>query len=417
VTVKKTLVYALTLLVAVTLGCSTGPDERQSSDASAQDDADAADAGETADVPTSLRVATYNASLYRQNRGQLQSDLEGGDDPQAQKVAAILQTVRPDVVLINEFDWDDEGASARIFVEQYLAVAQGGVEGLDYPYRYVPETNTGVHSGADLNKDGRIATEPGSRAYGNDAFGFGQFPGQYGMVVYSKYPILEDEVRSFRLLKWSQMPENLLPTDWYTEAAVDALRLSSKNHVDIPIEVDGRTLHVLASHPTPPSFDGEEDRNGRRNHDEIRFWSDYIGAGDAGYIRDDSGVPGGLSDDAAFVIAGDLNSDPRDGDSRHGGIRGLLEHPRTQDTEPGSEGAVSAAASDGGANESHEGAPRLDTADFSDGRVGNLRVDYVLPSANVEVTDSGVFWPEEGQDGAELLDASDHRLVWVDILL
>ena len=40
-----------------------------------------------------------------------------------------------------------------------------------------------------------------------------------------------------------------------------------------------QTVHVLASHPTPPTFDGAEDRNGRRNHDEIRFWADYVSPG------------------------------------------------------------------------------------------------------------------------------------------
>ena len=48
---------------------------------------------------------------------------------------------------------------------------------------------------------------------------------------------------------------------------------------------------------------------------------------------------------------------------------------------------------------------------------GNLRVDYVLPSAGLKVTGAGVFWPVEGEPGAALIDASDHRLVWVDVVL
>ena len=93
-------------------------------------------------------------------------------------------------------------------------------------------------------------------------------------------------------------------------------RLSSKSHWDVPVEVGGRTVHVLASHPTPPTFDGAEDRNGRRNHDEIRFWADYVrpGAG-SGYIYDDAGGTGGLKPGSSFVILGDQNADPLDGDS------------------------------------------------------------------------------------------------------
>jgi hypothetical protein len=60
------------------------------------------------------------------------------------------------------------------------------------------------------------------------------------------------------------------------------LRLSSKSHWDVPIDIplgDGVTkrVHMLLHHPTPPAFDGEEGRNLRRNHDEIRLFADYVG--------------------------------------------------------------------------------------------------------------------------------------------
>ena len=78
-------------------------------------------------------------------------------------------------------------------------------------------------------------------------------------------------------------PSTPEPADWYSPDELDVFRLSSKSHWDVPVRLpDGRILHLLASHPTPPVFDGSEDRNGRRNHDEIRFWADYVtpGAGD-----------------------------------------------------------------------------------------------------------------------------------------
>ena len=74
-------------------------------------------------------------------------------------------------------------------------------------------------------------------------------------------------------------------------------------------------------------------------------------------------------------------------------------------------------ASDGQANATHKGDPALDTADFSDRVVGNLRVDYVLPSASMILKDSGVFWPTTDDPDAPLAAASDHRLVWVDLEL
>lgn len=391
----------LATLTLIAIGCADGTK-------STRDDAAAA--------PAQLRVASFNASLYRQDAGQLAEDLSGGEDAQARDVAAVLQRVRPDVVLVNEFDWDADGTSAQLFREEYLAVAQGDQEPIEYPYIYVADTNTGLHSGVDLNQDGRAVSEPGSQAYGNDAFGYGTFHGQYGMVIYSRYPIAEDEVRTFQSFLWKDMPGNLLPTDFYSDAAADVFRLSSKNHVDVPVEVDGHTVHLLASHPTPPSFDGDEDRNGRRNHDEIRFWLDYVTGGEqAGYIYDDAGGQGGLSGDAAFVVVGDLNSDPKDGDSRRQAIIDLLASARTTDTEPSSAGGEQAAETDGRVNAQHDGNPALDTADFSDTRVGNLRVDYAVPSSNMTVDASGVFWPAPGEPGAELADVSDHHLVWVDV--
>ena len=171
-------------------------------------------------------------------------------------------------------------------------------------------------------------------------------------------------------------------------------RLSSKSHWDVPVDVNGSTVHVLAAHPTPPTFDGPEDRNGTRNHDEIRFWADYVTPGKASrYIRDDEGVTGGLKPGESFVILGDQNADPVDGDSTQHAIDQLLDHPRITDPLPTSAGGPEAAILQGGANLTHVGDPAYDTADFADTAPGNLRADYVLPSRDLEVLDAGVFWP------------------------
>ncbi|GAA1221396.1 endonuclease/exonuclease/phosphatase family protein [Prauserella alba] len=205
--------------------------------------------------------------------------------------------------------------------------------------------------------------------------------------------------------------------DWYSDEILDVLRLSSKSHWDVPIEVGGRTVHLLAAHPTPPSFDGEEDRNGTRNHDEIRFWADYVTPGKGRYIYDDEGGRGGLEPGERFVIAGDYNADPHDGDSVDAAATQLLDAPLVRDTRPASEGAVVAAEQQGGANDEHTGPARLDTADFDDASPGNLRIDYVLPSRGLIPHADGVFWPEPGSELARLGDASDHHLVSVDLFV
>jgi hypothetical protein len=176
------------------------------------------------------------------------------------------------------------------------------------------------------------------------------------------------------------------------------------------------------SHPTPPVFDGPEDRNGRRNFDEIRFWADYISPGATStYIYDDAGAPGGLKSGELFVIAGDQNSDPLDGDSIAGSIQQLIEHDLVNGSlTPASAGAVEASLLQGAANTSHLSDPAFDTADFADGAPGNLRADYVLPRNNLKIVDGAVFWPVQADPlfrltGVFPFPSSDHRLVWLDV--
>jgi hypothetical protein len=81
---------------------------------------------------------------------------------------------------------------------------------------------------------------------------------------------------------------------------------------------------------------------------------------------------------------------------------------------PTSRGAVEHAQRTGEGNVGQRGDPAHDTGNFG-ARLGNYRIDYVLPSRNLRATDSGVFWPASNEPGHELIEASDHRLVWIDI--
>ena len=381
----------------------------------------AAPADPSSATPT-VRVATYNLSLNRAAAGQLEADLSTGTNVQARTVAEIIQRTNPDVVLLNEFDYVAGDVAADLFRENYLEVSQNGAAPVEYPYAFVAPSNTGIPSGFDLNNDGTVGGP-------DDALGFGFFEGQFGMAVLSKYPIATDDVRTFQNFLWKDMPGALLPddlatpepADWFTPEELEVVRLSSKSHWDVPVQVGKTMIHVLASHPTPPTFDAAEDRNGRRNHDEVRFWADYITPSESVYIYDDAGQQGGIDRGDPFVILGDQNADPLDGDSFDDAILQLLDHPRIEDSLPTSAGAVEAAALQGGANLTHEGDPAYDTADFGDGAPGNLRADYVLPSrARLQVMDAGVFWPVVADPLSSLtgtfpFPSSDHRLVWVDL--
>ncbi|GEM_PF-156713 len=384
-----------------------------------------------------VRFATFNAALNRNNAGDLITDLSNPDNEQGKAVAEIIQRTNPDVLLLNEFDYDENGVAIANFQQNYLEVSQNGVDAVEYPYVYLAGSNTGIASGFDLNNDGTFGTEEGTFDLANDAFGFGTFPGQYGMVLLSKYPIVEDEVRTFQNFLWKDMPNGFLSNDpsvdnpdtdvnenlngYYSADEIEVLRLSSKSHWDVPINVNGEIIHVLASHPTPPVFDGAEDKNGKRNHDEIRFWADYVTPGNGEYIYDDNGGTGGLNSGEKFVIMGDQNADPNDGDSTNNAILQLLDNSQINTAvTPSSEGGIDAASRQGGANATHKGNPGFDTADFADTSPGNLRVDYVLPSNDLDIIEAGVFWPESDHPQFDLVGdfpfpSSDHRLVYADV--
>ncbi|WP_372949532.1 endonuclease/exonuclease/phosphatase family protein [Mariniphaga sp.] len=360
---------------------------------------------------TTVRFATFNVAFYRDEGGRLQKDLEKGDDEQVKIIAEIIQRVRPDVLALQEFDFNEAGKNLELFQENYLSKSFNGSGPIHYPYVLAFRSNTGVPSGLDLNNDGETNTP-------EDAFGYGVYPGQYAFAILSKYPLVTDSLVTFREFLWKDMPGAHLPVDedstsWYSQEVLEIFRLSSKNHVDIPVTIHGKTIHVLMAHPTPPGFDGDEDRNGKRNHDEIRLFADYISPEEGDYLYDDNGNPASLNQYSSFVILGDMNADPFGGNSFRDAINLLLEHPRvhpepaTGKLVPSSEGSKT--WHEENPNDSH---PEHKTAVF------NRRVDYVLPSADLQPLESGVFWFAPSDSLSYLTtgrEGSDHRLVWVDV--
>ncbi|OIP70715.1 MAG: hypothetical protein AUK48_13405 [Oscillatoriales cyanobacterium CG2_30_44_21] len=389
---------------------------------------------------TSVRFSQFNASLNRNAEGQLVTDLSTPNNAQAKAVAEIIQRNNPDVLLINEFDYVSANPlqPVQLLQQNYLGVSQNGANPVDYPFVYIAPSNTGISSGFDLNNNGTAVTTVGAAGYGDDSFGFGQFPGQFGMLLFSKYEIDTANIRTFQNFLWKDMPNNLLTNDptidnpatpvnenlngFYAPEEIAVLRLSSKSHWDVPIKVNGETVHLLLSHPTPPTFDGTEDRNGKRNSDEIRFWADYITPNKGGYIYDDQGGSGGIANGSSFVIMGDQNADPRDGDSFNNAIRQLLLNPNINTNfVPASLGGAQQSDLQAGANVNQKGNPAFDTADFNDNPApGNLRTDYVLPSSDLQITNSAVYWPLNSDPnfapvGTFPFPSSDHRLIYADV--
>lgn len=375
---------------------------------------------------TIVRFATYNVSMTGNSTGQLDNFLSLTDPNgafnvfgNAAEAAQVIQLVRPDVLLLNEFDYNPSspGTALTLFQNNYLSTPQSGdAPGISYAHQYVAPMNSGLQpdddpgidgSRIDFNNDGQTSADGSA----NDAYGFGSHPGHFGMALLSQHPIVG--VRTFQTFQWAAMPGARLPDDpntpeaddWYSPDELAIFRLSSKSHWDITLDIHGEEVHVIAAHPTPPVFDSVGpndpfagnlvDYNGKRNADEVRLIDDYITPGDDGYIVDDDGVAGGLGANESFVIMGDLNADPDEGDGIQAAIESLLNDPRVNDTVP---------------THSATGDP-TDTADFG------LRADYVLPSSDLRVTGSGVFWPTGAEPGADSLSRTDHRLVYVDAVV
>lgn len=337
-----------------------------------------------------IRVASFATPLSREGPGLLLRDIQTGEDSQIDAAHAVIDHIAPDILLLTDIDYD-AGLLA-------LAAFNAGLA-QPYPHLFARSPNTGVATGLDMDGNGRIG-EP------RDAQGYGRFLGDGGMAILSRYPFGPD-VQDFSTMLWRDLPGAILPMvddQPFPSAGAQAVqRLSSSGHWIVPVDTPLGQLSLWAFSATPPVFDGPEDRNGLRNRDELRLWEQVL-AGRLGEVALDS-----------FVVLGNANLDPADGDGYREAMVAFLDNPRLQDPRPASAGGALAQSP------RHLGDPALDTADWDEGGPGNLRVTYVLPSVDWTVTASGVFWPAPddpnvgllGEDG---LAAGPHRLVWVDIL-
>jgi hypothetical protein len=328
-----------------------------------------------------LRVATWNVGLDRTGPGLLVAELSRNEAPQIAAVVRVLAALDADVILLTAMDYDRGGVALGLLADRLAAA------GTPYPHRFALRPNTGMQTGLDVDGNGRVG-DPA------DAQGWGLFSGQGGMAVLSRLPIDADAARDFSGFLWRDLPGAMIPSGTAPDL-LEVQRLATTGFWDVPVLTEAGPLHLLAWHATPPVFDGPEDRNGRRNHDEAAFWRLFL----------DGALPM-PPPDGPFVLLGDGNLDPADGDGLRDGMAALLAHPAVQDPAPRGTHARSEPA--------HAGDPALDTSIYDD--IGGLRLDYVLPAAGLQVSGAGVLWPgSEDPLAADLAAASRHFPVWVDI--
>ena len=300
-----------------------------------------------------LRIAFWNTELSRAGPGLLLRDVQRGADAQVAAVLRGIDALNADILVLGGIDFDAGGLALAALNER-----------LTRPFAHVRplRPNTGLPSGFDLDGNGR-------RDEARDAIGFGTFPGQGGMAILSALPFDAGASRDFNAFLWKDLPGTLRP-----DTMPESLPLSTTGHHDTSVILEnGQALHLLTWHATTPAFDGPEDRNGRRNHDETAFWSALM-----------AGTLPFAPPPRPFILIGQANSDPAKGDGQPAAIRALLANPAL-----------------------HDPLPPVDTVDYG-GTIGPLRVAYILPSSDLTVLNSG--------RGAAI-DDQRHRPIWVDVSL
>lgn len=354
-----------------------------------------------------IRVATLHAQIRGGSSVEVLEELEGGMHPQARVLAETVQLNAPDVLVLTGLSYDEQQQIAATINDEYLARGQNGQSGIKYSHVYTAPTNSGIESGADLDGDGRVGG-PG------DALGYGRYAGERGMAVFSTYPIVKDEVRTFQEFLWQDMPENSIPAGEFSTLEKSVLPLPSTSLWDIPLEVPGEAEHVHLVATDLNSPPGPTGPDVARSEDQRRMVAEYV-AGASWYLYDDEGAYGGLESGSPFVLAGSL-ADAQELQTWPGQeipeLSSLLEADSIQDPGP------KAITEEPLAQRRDAEADPQATHGLTGGDA--VRSSYVLPAADLDVDSSGVFWPAEGEFGFNLVDPSDPdspigRLVWLDI--
>lgn len=297
-----------------------------------------------------IRVALWHVPLTRDGPGVLLRDL-------AKKNAALIAVVNAlfdgdaDIIVLTRFDYDASGATLRAFAK----LIDGG-----HIHLQALRSNSGIPTRLDIDQDGRLG-EP------EDAQAYGRFPGQEALAVLSRFPIETAGLLSYNDILWRDFPSTLMTG---IDTALDVQRLSSGGHWVLPVFLSNdptkSPVSLLIGHAGPPVFDGPEDRNGRRNHDELQLWQQIIG-----------GI------DRPFIFMANTNLDPERGDGYRAAMAQFLSLDRLIDPLAGQITA------------------------YWD-KPGPMRVSYILPSSEFQITDAQV-WP--------VIDDQQHGLITVDVML
>ena len=121
---------------------------------------------------------TYHTGLSRDGPGLLVRDLmSSAADDELKRIAEIA----PDIAVLQNVDFDYDQIALGL-IQQRLADM-----GHKMPHSFAARPNTGIDSGLDLDRNGKLG-EP------RDMLGYGRFAGQGSMVLLSRFPLIEGQV-------------------------------------------------------------------------------------------------------------------------------------------------------------------------------------------------------------------------------
>ncbi len=258
------------------------------------------------------------------------------------------------------------------------------------------------------------------------------------MAVFSRYPIVTDRVRTFQHFRWADMPGALLPDDPATAAPAGlVLGRGARGRPAVEQVALGRAGPGRREPPGPgrphgalprlaPDAAHLRRRRGPQRHPQPRR-DPVLGRLRLRRprrplrVRRRRAAAAGWRAGASFVIAGDQNSDPVDGDSVPGAIQQLLDHPRVTDPRPASQRRQGGVRAAGRRQPRARGQPALRHRRLrghpARQPAGRLRAALHATSRCVG---AGVFWPVQANPLSRLtgtfpFPSSDHRSVWVDV--
>ena len=354
-----------------------------------------------------LRIATYDVGLTRDGPGLLLAELAAPPEGALAGVLAVIRAARPDVLLLTGFDHDHRGLALAAF----RARLGEGPDGIAYPYAFDAPVNAGEPSRRDLDGDGRTMG-PG------DARGWGRFPGQGGMALLSRLPL-------------DPSAASVLPPACAGGTFPEPRCRSAPTAAPFPTRRPaassgcrrGRIGTSRSSCPTAGACTCSRRIRPRRSSTGRR-----ASTATATPTSSPSGPPISTAPPSPttparrrrwptgrWCFSATSTSIRPTGRASTG--RSRRSSPTRASATRGRRAPARAAAGAARADGGQAGDPGLDTADWREDGPGNLRVDYVLPSAELAVAGAGVFWPAPGVPLAEAAAATPHRLVWVDLAL